>query len=170
MISFTRFDFYLVLLVKIRISMAISDYMEDLIYRILAGEANVEEQEEFEIWLREDDEHRVFFEKIERAWYTGKYAARWKNVEMSAAWKAVEHKRELGQRRYFRRIGWSVAAAVAVLVVFTWVMFLGGEKSPETVIAQSVIGRPGESKALLVLSSGTKVELEILFGKKGGLF
>ena len=44
--------------------MAISDYMEDLIYRILAGEANVEEQEEFEIWLREDDEHRVFFEKI----------------------------------------------------------------------------------------------------------
>lgn len=164
MISFTRFDFYLVLLVKIRISMAISDYMEDLIYRILAGEANVEEQEEFEIWLREDDEHRVFFEKIERAWYTGKYAARWKNVEMSAAWKAVEHKRELGQRRYFRRIGWSVAAAVAVLVVFTWVMFLGGEKSPETVIAQSVIGRPGESKALLVLSSGTKVELNSQIG------
>ena len=141
-----------------------SDYMEDLIYRILAGEANVEEQEEFEIWLREDDEHRVFFEKIERAWYTGKYAARWKNVEMSAAWKAVEHKRELGQRRYFRRIGWSVAAAVAVLVVFTWVMFLGGEKSPETVIAQSVIGRPGESKALLVLSSGTKVELNSQIG------
>ena len=144
--------------------MAISDYMEDLIYRILAGEANGEEQEEFEIWLREDDEHRVFFEKIERAWYTGKYAARWKNVEMSAAWKAVEHKRELGQRRYFRRIGWSVAAAVAVLVVFTWVMFLGGEKSPETVIAQSVIGRPGESKALLVLSSGTKVELNSQIG------
>lgn len=144
--------------------MAISDYMEDLIYRILAGEANVEEQEEFEIWLREDDEHRVFFEKIERAWYTGKYAARWKNVEMSAAWKAVEHKRELGQRRYFRRIGWSVAAAVTVLVVFTWVMFLGGEKSPETVIAQSVIGRPGESKALLVLSSGTKVELNSQIG------
>lgn len=144
--------------------MAISDYMEDLIYRILAGEANVEEQEEFEIWLREDDEHRVFFEKIERAWYTGKYAARWKNVEMSAAWKAVEDQRELGQRRYFRRIGWSVAAAVAVLVVFTWVMFLGGEKSPETVIAQSVIGRPGESKALLVLSSGTKVELNSQIG------
>ena len=85
-------------------------------------------------------------------------------MEMSASWKAVEHKRELGQRRYFRRIGWSVAAAVAVLVVFTWVMFLGGEKSPETVIAQSVIGRPGESKALLVLSSGTKVELNSQIG------
>lgn len=43
-------------------------------------------------------------------------------------------------------------------------MFLGGEKSPETVIAQSVIGRPGESKALLVLSSGTKVELNSQIG------
>ena len=74
--------------------MAISDYMEDLIYRVLAGEVSGEERKEFEAWLRENDEHRVFFEKIERAWYTGKYAARWKNVEMSAAWKAVEHRRE----------------------------------------------------------------------------
>ena len=81
--------------------MAISDYMEDLIYRVLAGEASVEEREEFEAWLRENDEHRVFFEKIERAWYTGKYAARWKNAEMSAAWKAVEHRKEQRQRRHF---------------------------------------------------------------------
>ena len=57
--------------------MAISDYMEDLIYRVLVGEASVEEREEFEAWLRENAEHRVFFEKIERAWYTGKYVARW---------------------------------------------------------------------------------------------
>ena len=60
--------------------MAISDYMEDLIYRVLVGEASVEEREEFETWLRENAEHRVFFEKIERAWYTGKYVARWKIV------------------------------------------------------------------------------------------
>ena len=57
--------------------MAISDYMEDLIYRVLAGEVDELERKEFETWLRENDEHRVFFEKIERAWYTGKYAARW---------------------------------------------------------------------------------------------
>ena len=41
--------------------MAISDYMEDLIYRVLVGEASVEEREEFETWLRENAEHRVFF-------------------------------------------------------------------------------------------------------------
>ena len=87
--------------------MAISDYMEDLIYRVLAGEVDEVERKEFETWLRENAEHRVFFEKIERAWYTGKYAARWKNVEMSAAWKAVEHGREQRQRRRFQtdRVG-----------------------------------------------------------------
>ncbi|MFR6542859.1 MAG: FecR/PupR family sigma factor regulator [Butyricimonas virosa] len=85
------------------IDMAISDYMEDLIYRVLAGEVDEVERKKFETWLRENDEHRVFFEKIERAWYTGKMP-RWKNVEMSAAWKAVEHGREQRQRRRFRRI------------------------------------------------------------------
>ena len=45
--------------------MAISDYMEDLIYRVLAGEVDELERKEFETWLRENDEHRVFFEKIE---------------------------------------------------------------------------------------------------------
>ena len=52
--------------------MAISDYIEDLIYRVLAGEAEEVERKEFETWLRENNEHRVFFEKIERVWYTGK--------------------------------------------------------------------------------------------------
>lgn len=144
--------------------MAISDYIEDLIYRILAGEADEMERNEFEVWLRENEEHRVFFEKIERAWYTGKYAARWKNVEMSAAWRAVEHRREQRQGRRFRRIGWSVAASVAVIIGFTWVMFpIGKDASVSTTVSSSV-GKPGESKALLVLSSGVKVQLDNRIG------
>ena len=139
--------------------MAISDYMEDLIYRVLVGEASVEEREEFEAWLRENAEHRVFFEKIERAWYTGKYVARWKNVEMSAAWKAVEHRKEQRQRRHFRRIGWSVAASVAVLIGITWLVGSWEEEIPSSVVAQSPVVKPGEAKARLVLSSGFEVEL-----------
>ena len=152
--------------------MAISDYMEDLIYRVLAGEADEVERKEFEAWLRENDEHRVFFEKIERAWYTGKYAARWKNVEMSAAWKAVEHGREQRQRRRFRRIGWGVAASVAVLVGITWIVGQREEGSLVSVVAQSSVVKPGEAKARLVLSSGFEVELGCVNGdtinEKGG--
>ena len=152
--------------------MAISDYMEDLIYRVLAGEVDELERKEFETWLRENDEHRVFFEKIERAWYTGKYAARWKNVEMSAAWKAVEHGREQRQRRRFRRIGWGVAASVAVLVGITWIVGQREEGSLVSVVAQSSVVKPGEAKARLVLSSGVEVELGCVNGdiinEKGG--
>ena len=152
--------------------MAISDYMEDLIYRVLAGEVDEVERKEFETWLRENDEHRVFFEKIERAWYTGKYAARWKNVEMSAAWKAVEHGREQRQRRRFRRIGWGVAASVAVLVGITWIVGQREEGSLVSVVAQSSVVKPGEAKARLVLSSGVEVELGCVNGdiinEKGG--
>ncbi len=140
--------------------MAISDYMEDLIYRVLAGEASVEEQEEFRGWLSESEEHPAFFQEVERAWYTGKYAARWKNVEMSAAWKAVEHRHEYRRKRRFWQIGWSVAAAVVVVVCFTWMMFPEEKDTPVSIVVQSSAGKPGESKALLVLSSGVKVELD----------
>ena len=51
--------------------MAISDYMEDLIYRVLAGEVDELERKEFETWLRENDEHGFFFKKIEGPWQRG---------------------------------------------------------------------------------------------------
>lgn len=144
--------------------MAISDYMEDLIYRILAGEASVEEQEKFRVWLRESGEHQAFFQEIEQAWYTGKYTARWKNVEMSAAWRAVEHRHEYRRKRRLWQRGWSVAAAVVMVICFTWMMFPGKKDMSVSTIAQSSVGRPGESKALLVLSSGVKVELDNRIG------
>ena len=143
--------------------MAISDYIEDLIYRVLAGEADEVERKEFEVWLQENNEHRVFFEKIERAWYTGKYAARWRNVEMSAAWKAVEHRHECRRNRRFWQVGWGVAASV-VIVCFIWMMFQIGKDTPVTTIVSSSVGKPGESKALLVLSSGVKVVLDNRIG------
>ncbi|MFR5658695.1 MAG: FecR/PupR family sigma factor regulator [Butyricimonas faecihominis] len=112
--------------------MAISDYMEDLIYRVLAGEASVEEREEFEAWLRENDEHRVFFEKIERAWYTGKYAARWKNVGMSphGSVEIREEQRHVGDE--------SVEVARAWCVGWDYMACgIVGRKIPSSVVALS---------------------------------
>lgn len=104
--------------------MAISDYIEDLIYRVLAGDASEEERQVFEEWVRENEEHRLFFREVERAWYTGKYSVKWRNVEESAAWQAVEHKRESRRRKRIIRIGWSVAAAIVLLLGMTWVFSL----------------------------------------------
>lgn len=138
--------------------MAISDYIEDLIYRVLANDASEEEQQELEAWLRESEDHQAFFQEIERAWYTGRYSVRWKNVETSMAWKSVVHKHERGRRRRFLRVGWSVAASVVVLVCMIWI-FLPKDEQIEDVTTVAMTVKPGESKALLVLSSGVKVPL-----------
>ena len=137
--------------------MAISDYIEDLIYRVLAGDASEEERQVFEEWVRENEEHRLFFREVERAWYTGKYSVKWRNVEESAAWQAVEHKRESRRRKRIIRIGWSVAAAIVLLLGMTWVFFPSGKKTP-VVAVQSVV-KPGGAKAVLVLSTGVQVVL-----------
>ena len=42
--------------------MTISNYIEELIYRVLAGDASEEERCELEAWVRESEEHRVFFQ------------------------------------------------------------------------------------------------------------
>lgn len=138
--------------------MAMSDYIEDLIYRVLAGEAGEKERQEFEEWLRENEKHQVLFRKIERAWYTGKYSVKWKNVEVGAAWQTVEHKREGRRRGRVMRIGWRVAVAVTLVFGLTW-MFLPTEKEIPVVADQSLGGTPGGTKAILVLSSGMQVKL-----------
>ena len=48
--------------------MAISDYIEDLIYRVLSGEADEEDRAAFREWLEESEEQRTFFGEVERAW------------------------------------------------------------------------------------------------------
>lgn len=138
--------------------MAISDYIEDLIYRVLAGEASEEERQELEKWLRESEEHQSSFREIERAWYTGRYAVRWKNVETGAGWQAVERKRGRRRRGRVARIGWSVAAVVALVFGLTRVFLPTGGELP-VAANQSPVGNPGEAKAVLVLSSGVKVAL-----------
>lgn len=137
--------------------MAISDYIEDLIYRVLAGEASEEERQEFSEWVQESEEHQSFFREVERAWYTGKYSVKWKNVEMSAAWQAVERKRGSRRRGRVMRVGWSVAAAVVLLLGMTWMLLPSGKKAP--VVAVQPVVKPGESKAVLVLSTGVQVAL-----------
>lgn len=139
--------------------MAISDYIEDLIYRVLSGEAGKAEREEFEEWLSASEEHQVFFRKVERAWHTGKYSLKWENVQASEAWQALERKHDRRRRNRVLRISWRVAAAVVVVVGTIFAFWqLDQEREPGKV-AQGTVVKAGESKAVLVLSTGEKIVL-----------
>lgn len=139
--------------------MAISDNMEDLIYRVLAGEANDEEREELARWVRESEEHRAFFEAIERAWHTGKYAAKWRNVEVGDAWQAMERRYEERRRRRFTRIGWSVAAAVVLVFGVSMALWQTGQLETRGDSVPVQVAEVGRSKAVLILSTGERMVL-----------
>ena len=139
--------------------MAISDYIEDLIYRVLSGEAGKAEREEFEEWLSASEEHQMFFREVERAWHTGKYTLKWENVQASEAWQALERKHDRRRRNRVLRICWRVAAAVVVVVGTIFAFWqLDQEREPGKV-AQGTVVKAGESKAVLVLSTGEKIVL-----------
>ena len=138
--------------------MAISDYIEDLIYRVLSGEAGKAEREEFEEWLSASEEHQMFFREVERAWHTGKYTLKWENVQASEAWQALERKHDRRRRNRVLRIGWRVAAAVVVVGTIFAFWQLDQEREPGKV-AQGTVVKAGESKAVLVLSTGEKIVL-----------
>lgn len=139
--------------------MVVSDDIEDLIYRVLAGEASEAERGELKEWLAASDEHQGFFREMEWSWYTGKYARKWNDIRVGEAWKALEGKRARRRRVRGVRIGWRVAAVVIVVIGIVFA-FRQLDKEPEPVkVAQGTVGKAGESKAVLVLSSGEKVVL-----------
>lgn len=140
--------------------MKISDYIEDLIYRVLAGEADDEERKNLDVWLQEDEVHQRWFHEIKQVWYTARFSFTWKEVYKSDAWKAIESRYGAVRRRKMLRIVWSVAAAVVVLLGFSLLLWPDNDTEPAVVMAQKAIGDPGEAKALLVLSSGVRVELD----------
>lgn len=140
--------------------MMISDYIEDLIYRVLSGEADAEERKELDIWLHENEEHWRLFHEIEQVWYTARFSVLWKDVYKSDAWKAIEDRRRDIRKKKMLHIGWSVAAAIVVLSCFSLLLWPDNDAKPAVEMVQKAIGNPGESKALLVLSSGVSVELD----------
>ena len=138
--------------------MAITDYIEDLIYRVLSRRATVEERREFERWLQASEDHRRFFREVERAWYTGRFAMKWRNVKMSEAWRSVEHRHGRRRARRVLQLWGSVAAVVAVIMGMLWYLEPWKDEMPPVPMAEQVIP-PGESKAILVLPNRQQVNL-----------
>lgn len=132
--------------------------IENLIYRILAGEATEAEHGEVSRWLDESDRHRAVYRDIERVWYTGKYAGYWKK-ETGMTWEALEQKHRLRQRNRWLWKGGSVAAAMVLLLGTGLLLFREKEDClpANPVVAQ--IEKTSGTKTVLLLSTGQKVEL-----------
>lgn len=139
---------------------------EDFICRFLAGEANGEEEKAFRQKLMEDAELYREVERVGRTWYLGKYAGKWGQVDERKAWHNIGriHSR---RARYKRILYWNVAALLGVIIGAGVFLLLRYQPEVSLRLVEEVrLIQPGQSKALLVLASGEKVELGATIPKK----
>ena len=100
------------------------EYMDDLIGKLLAGEATVREQEEVEAWLRANESNRKYFEQVKTIFDKAASNAIQQQFDTDAAWRKVKGKLN-GTRT--RRIGlldneyWSTLRIAAGIMIFVTV-------------------------------------------------
>ena len=131
-----------------------------LIYWKIEGKLSVVEEERFEAWLKEGQEHREYYERMRRMYQQ-------ENVQdvgiggIQDVW-AVFEKRVQGQRKIERKRRWmwvmSAAAAVAiVLCCCLFVYYRANTEQKVNVAVQKIV--PGQYNAVLEMADGSTYQL-----------
>ena len=135
----------------------------EIIARKIKGEASEEEEQIFQAWLAEDDSHRKYYEKAEKAWNEECSEPRKADIERLIErfdWFADRTPR---RQAPVRRMNWSLAAAgVAILLAAGGILWLKQKEVPavQTVAqAQHEAIEPGRPQARIILADGQTVNL-----------
>lgn len=131
-----------------------------LIYRKIEGKLSVVEEERFEAWLKEGQEHREYYERMRRM-YQQENVQEVVTGEIQEAWGVFE-KRVQGQRKIERKRRWmwvmSAAAAVAiVLCCCLFVYYRANTEQKVNVAVQKIV--PGQYNAVLEMADGSTYQL-----------
>ena len=130
---------------------------EDWLIAFFNGELEENEIEKIGEWLENGEENRNAYEALMRDYLQLRWAQENMNIQEKRAKEVIFSslkKRKSGKLYY------GMAAAVALLFVFFGYWFLGEKTrtSPVEVVQTEI--KPVQSRAILVLSSGEKVDLE----------
>lgn len=131
----------------------------DLLVRHMSGELSKEEEIVFKNWIKVDEKHRKYYERMVEEWnretlYERDLPRILSNFELLL--ETQRKKRKLVIRK--RVISWSVAAAL--MIGFGTLLLLNRQQSEMLTVASSVVITPGESKAYLVMYDGTNIQLD----------
>ena len=131
----------------------------DLLVRHMSGELSKEEEIVFKNWIKVDEKHRKYYERMVEEWnretlYERDLPRILSNFDLLL--ETQRKKRKLVIRK--RVISWSVAAAL--IIGFGTLLLLSRQQSEMLTVASSVVITPGESKAYLVMYDGTNIQLD----------
>ena len=131
-----------------------------LIYRKIEGKLSAVEEERFEVWLKEGQEHREYYERMRRM-YQQENAQDVGIGGMQDVWEVFE-KRVQGQRKIERkrRWMWAMSAAASVVIVLCCCLFVYYRANTEqklSVAVQKIV--PGQYNAVLEMADGATYQL-----------
>jgi hypothetical protein len=129
--------------------------ISELIYRSLKGELNPKEQNELDLWLK-DDHNKKVYRKITSKEAILKKAREYDDDGMNEVWKRLD--KQLFQKPDYQK--WLSYAAVIVLPLAIGFFLLYQMPEPPQELAKFESIQPGESNAKLYFSNGEVVDLK----------
>lgn len=144
--------------------------IDDLIAGYFAQELNNEQLAELQMWLKASDENKAYFLQTQEVWFSAISANHAVRFDAERAFQRfltstvrITNGKSLQKAKPIHRIVspvfFKVAAAIAILVVFTGVGYQLGEFNRERFMADVVVEAPLGSRTKMNLPDGTLVWL-----------
>ncbi len=133
-----------------------------LIGNYLTGKESSKELEKLKEWVKKENENKKLFNSIKDKKQLASSIKEFEKIDKDAAWeKYIESiSKQSKKEMYFR---WRVAASVFIVIALSTVALLNYYIKPEPTIAEITHPiLPGEPKAFIEFSSGSKFDLQNL--------
>lgn len=138
----------------------------DILLRKVNQDLIPEEEELFRKWLAEDEQHRIYFERVRKIWQADESTSSLVSDIPGVKARFDEHIRKeqmLRRKRMIRRVYQYAACCLLLFSVGIGILWFSRDKEPiagEAVIAKTI--QPGENKAIILLANGEQIDVESL--------
>ena len=147
-----------------------SDYMDDLIGKVLAGEASAQEKLEVELWRKEDEANEKYFNQLKTVFEKAASVSVQLAFDEDAAWQKVKSKLHDPKQIQLKPEAWSltsllkIAASVAVVISAGIFAYQWLSSSPAQMLAikadRVVVNDTLPDGSVAVLNKATEVSYE----------
>lgn len=138
----------------------------DIILKKVRRELTPEEQIELEKWLKEDERHVIYFERVREIWQADESISLWESDlsrVMSRFDDYVERERRERHYKIMRNVYRYAACLLILIVIGGGILFFN--QIDESEVLEAKVTReilPGGNKAVILLADGEKVDVEWL--------
>ncbi|MDR1200566.1 MAG: DUF4974 domain-containing protein [Tannerellaceae bacterium] len=136
-----------------------NSHIDDLIAGYFSQEISEEELKELETWINKSPENEQQFRRMQEIWFSASCLSDKENFDKNEAYHRflahTEKKNVAPRRKISLRILWQSVAAIALLVVVSYISFRQGNEQLKSHFTDIVIEAPWGSRTKTYLPDGT---------------